>query len=67
MKIRKSTEEQAIVLMKLLSNWINFYLEMKEEEVEDEGVCGVDFGIMQIDSLQGCLERLKQKLKKEQK
>jgi hypothetical protein len=64
MKNKRSSEEQAIVLMKLLTNWLNFWIESREEEPENW--FSADFGIMQIEGLQKCLERVKRKLEKEQ-
>jgi hypothetical protein len=63
MRGKRSSEEQAIVLMKLLTNWLNFWIESKEEEP----IVGfsADFGIVQIEGLQRCLERVKRKLEKE--
>lgn len=65
MKTKKTIEEWAILRMKLLTNWIQFWVEDREDP-ELEWVVSTEFGLTQIEDLQRCLEALKVKLKKEQ-
>ena len=63
---RKLTIEEAVLLrMRLLTSWINFWVEDREDP-ELEWSESTEFGVTQIEDLQRCLERLKVKLKREQ-
>jgi hypothetical protein len=62
MAYKRPSEEQAIVLMKLFTNWLQFWIEDMGEEPENRGGLTAEFGIMQIEGLQECLERVKKKL-----
>jgi hypothetical protein len=60
---KRSIEESALMRMRLLSHWLNFWI----EDLEDPEIMlseSADFGVMQIVDLQACLERLKVKLEK---
>ena len=67
MKVKpsRSSEEQAIVLMRLLTHWLNFWINTKEEGPVDS--LGPDFGIVQIKGLKKCLDRVEKKLEKEKR
>ena len=55
-------EENALRWMRLLTHWLNFWIEDKELPPEER--LDVDFGIREIEELQKKLERLKEHLLK---
>jgi hypothetical protein len=62
--MKRSSEEQAILLMKLLIHWLEFWIEDEKEKPKNRAGWGSEFGITQIDGLQQCLERVRLKLEK---
>jgi hypothetical protein len=67
MAYKRTSEEQAILLMKLFTNWLQVWIEIMDEEPENRGGLSVEFGVMQIEGLQQCLERVKRKLENSEK
>jgi hypothetical protein len=61
---KRAIEEIALRRMKLLSSWLNFWMEDVDQDPDLWYTSSVDFGVTQIVDLQECLERLKVKLER---
>jgi hypothetical protein len=61
---KRAIEEIALSRMKLLSSWLNFWMEDVDQDPDLWYTSSVDFGVTQIVDLQECLERLKVKLER---